>query len=177
MHSSQSPRQRGIALITTLILLVMMTLMAVSAARMGSLEERMAGNLRDRDIALRAAEMGLRDAERDLMNSVPGSARAISGCSGFTAACGGDTSDTSDDGQCNSATANYSYLTSPTVAPSVPYGRFTNATAIPGVLAQPRYLIECFTKNSDTYYRITVLARGASPGTQVMMEEVFKPTG
>ncbi len=176
MRSSSPIHQRGIALITTLILLVMMSVMAVSAARMGSLEERMAGSMRDRDIALRAAEMGLRDAERDLMN-LPGiRALPISGCSGFTPDCGGSTSTTDDDGQCSVA-APYSYLTSQTVPPSVPYGLFTNATAIPGVVAQPRYLIECFTKHSDTYYRITVFALGANPGTQVMMEEVFKPTG
>ena len=171
---SSGTRQRGVALITTLILLVMMTIIAVTAARMAALEERMAGNTRDRDIALRAAEMGLRDAERDLMNAVLGYERAISGCTGFTADCGGSTITTADDGQCSGA-VNYSYLSSQTVPPSVSYGRFTHATAIPGVLAQPRYLIECFTKNSDTYYRITVRAIGAKPGTAVMMEEMFKP--
>ena len=176
-------RQRGVALITTLILLVMMTIIAVTAARMAAMEERMAGNTRDRDIALRAAEMGLRDAERYLLNG------RIFGCTGFKADCGASTTVTTDDGLCDCPRNSPSTCSKPvwkrlidnidimTVAPSVAYGDLTGATAIPGVSEddQPRYLIECLKKNADTYYRITVRALGAKPGTAVMLEEMFKP--
>lgn len=56
-------------MITALIFLVMLTIIGVAAARMSSLEERMAGNMRDRDVALRAAEMCLREAERHIMTA------------------------------------------------------------------------------------------------------------
>jgi type IV pilus assembly protein PilX len=170
-------RQRGVALITSLIFLVILTIMGVTAARMSSMEERMAGNMRDRDIALRAAEMGLRDAERDIMNAVPAYARNISGCSGFVANCDASTGTDVDDGRCYNGPGGYGtpvwQTVSMTAAPSVQYGRFTHATAIAGVSAQPRYLIECVPKADGTYYRIIVRAQGAKPGTAVMLEEMF----
>ncbi|WP_295580413.1 PilX N-terminal domain-containing pilus assembly protein [uncultured Lamprocystis sp.] len=168
------------ALITTLILLVMLTIIAVTAARMASFEERMAGNMRDRDVALRAAEMGLRDAERDIMNAgPPSSARHISGCTGFTADCGASTITLNDDGLCYGGFGGYAtpiWQTAGilTAAPSAPYGAFTGAAAIAGVPA-PRYLIECMPKSDGYYYRITVLAQGAKPGTALMLEEMFTP--
>lgn len=66
-------------MITALIFLVMLTIIGVAAARMSSLEERMAGNMRDRDVALRAAEICLREAERTIMNST-----TITACNGVT---------------------------------------------------------------------------------------------
>jgi type IV pilus assembly protein PilX len=175
-------RQQGVALITSLIFLVMLTIIGVTAARMSSMEERMAGNMRDRDIALRAAEMGLRDAERDVMNAVPAYARNISGCSGFVANCGASTVTDVDDGRCYNGPSGYGtpiwqaadWMGTPTGTQprTVPYGRFTHATAIAGVSAQPRYLIECLPKTDGTYYRIIVRAQGAKPGTAVMLEEI-----
>ena len=102
MLNSPRRRYRGIALLTMLVLLAMLTIITVIGARLAVLEERMAGNTRDRDLALRAAEMGLRDAERDLLNTVPGASRAISGCSGFSADCGKSTPVLTDDGLCYS---------------------------------------------------------------------------
>ena len=56
-------RQTGAALITGLILLIVMTLIGVTAMQTTALEERMAGNMRDQNLAFQAAEAGLRDAE------------------------------------------------------------------------------------------------------------------
>ncbi|HSH29209.1 MAG TPA: PilX N-terminal domain-containing pilus assembly protein [Thiohalobacter sp.] len=56
-------RQRGAALIVSLLLLLIMTLLGVSAMQTTTLQERMAGNTRDRAVALQAAEYALRDAE------------------------------------------------------------------------------------------------------------------
>src|SRR4030067_2933437 len=61
-------RQHGVALITGLIFLVILTLLGITAARMAGLEERMSGNMRDSSLAVQAAEMALRDAERDIRN-------------------------------------------------------------------------------------------------------------
>ena len=61
---SASPRaSRGVALITALILLLILTLVGVAALNTVSLEQNMAGNLRDQSLALDAAEAGMRDAE------------------------------------------------------------------------------------------------------------------
>lgn len=50
-------------LIVALIMLLLVTLMAVSGMRGTSLEERMAGNLRDQNVAFLAAEAALRAGE------------------------------------------------------------------------------------------------------------------
>lgn len=73
-------RQRGAALITGLIFLVVLTLISLSAMRTTSLEERMAGNTRDQDVAFQAAEAALRDAMQLLPALTPASAFAV-GCS------------------------------------------------------------------------------------------------
>ncbi len=59
-------QQRGAALIFALVFLLMLTLIGVTASKVTSLEERMAGNTRERDLALEAAEAALRDAQQRL---------------------------------------------------------------------------------------------------------------
>jgi type IV pilus assembly protein PilX len=61
-------REHGSALIISLVFLVAMTLIAVTAMRDTSLQERMAGNLRDRSLAFQAAEGSLRDGETWLLS-------------------------------------------------------------------------------------------------------------
>lgn len=56
-------RQTGAALITGLIFLVMLTLIAITAMQSTTLEERMAGNARSRDLAFQGAEAAVRAAE------------------------------------------------------------------------------------------------------------------
>ncbi|MCX7100437.1 MAG: PilX N-terminal domain-containing pilus assembly protein, partial [Methylobacter sp.] len=54
--------QSGAVLIISLIMLLLLTLIGTTAMQTSTLEEKMAGNLRDRDIAFQAAESALRDA-------------------------------------------------------------------------------------------------------------------
>lgn len=65
-HTFNSYRQRGAALITSLIILLVLTVLGVSAMNTSSLEELMAGNLRDQNLSFQAAEAALRDGERDI---------------------------------------------------------------------------------------------------------------
>lgn len=195
-------RQSGAALISGLIFLVVLTMIGVTSARMSTLEERMSGNMRDRSIAMQAAELALRDAERDILGlgesprSVP-----ISGRTDFGADCDLDATDnTFDDGLCDRrgspATYSATSITWPeftsvedidydefsldmTDHPAVEYGRFTGADAIPGLATQPRYVIEGILRrvpgHSDTYYyRVTVYAQGVNENTVVWLQEVFK---
>jgi type IV pilus assembly protein PilX len=59
-------RQSGIALTISLIALLLLTVIGVSGMQTTLLEERMAGNTRDRAVALQAAETALRLGERAL---------------------------------------------------------------------------------------------------------------
>lgn len=62
--------EKGAVLITGLILLLVLTLLGVAALQGTTLQERMAGNLEQQDLAFQAAEAGLRDAEAFLNNTV-----------------------------------------------------------------------------------------------------------
>ena len=65
-------RQRGAALIVALIMLVVMTLLGVTIARTTTLQERMAGNLRNKSIAFEAAETTLREGESWVKDQIGG---------------------------------------------------------------------------------------------------------
>jgi type IV pilus assembly protein PilX len=56
-------RQRGAIMVVSLLLLLVMTVLALTASQTTTLQERMAGNARDSDLAFQSAEAGLRDAE------------------------------------------------------------------------------------------------------------------
>ena len=78
--------QRGTALIIAMLFLVILGMLGVTTMTATTLEERMAGNTRDRDIAMQAAEAALRDAERDLTNTVVATGRVVT-LANFIAAC------------------------------------------------------------------------------------------
>lgn len=61
--------QRGAALATSLILLLMLTLIGVTAMQSTTLEEKMAGNLRSEHLAFQAAEAALRAGEEWLQTT------------------------------------------------------------------------------------------------------------
>ncbi|MDY6799245.1 MAG: PilX N-terminal domain-containing pilus assembly protein [Pseudomonadota bacterium] len=62
--SVQSKRyQSGVVLIVALIILMAMTIISVSSMSSSTLEERMAANLKDREVAFQAAEAALRHGE------------------------------------------------------------------------------------------------------------------
>jgi type IV pilus assembly protein PilX len=62
-------RQQGVALIVALVFLLLMTVLGVAAIRTTTLEERMAGNLHDKNLAFQAAEAGLRAGEEFLQQA------------------------------------------------------------------------------------------------------------
>jgi len=61
--------QHGSALITALSILLVLTVLGVSAMSTSALQERMAGTARDAEVAFEAAEAALRAAETYLQNS------------------------------------------------------------------------------------------------------------
>jgi len=63
--------QRGAIMVVSLLLLLVMTVLALTASQSTTLQERMAGNARDTDLAFQAAEAGLRDAEATLAALIP----------------------------------------------------------------------------------------------------------
>ncbi|NYE61131.1 type IV pilus assembly protein PilX [Duganella sp. 1224] len=68
--------QRGAALVVSLVLLIMVLLLGVSAAQLCLQGEKAARAERDREVALLTAEDALADAEREIRNSSDPSRRA-----------------------------------------------------------------------------------------------------
>jgi len=59
-------RQKGAVLIVSLMMMLLLTIIGVTAMNNVTMEERMAGNLRDGDLSFQAAESALRDGENVL---------------------------------------------------------------------------------------------------------------
>lgn len=158
MHLINSTSQRGAALITGLIFLVVLTLISLSAIKSTSLEERMAGNARDQDIAFEAAEAGIRDAMQQLPNSQQNPQQFVAGCSNGW--CLNDpvtpvwTSITNNDQWLSSRTKAY------TGAPLT----FDGTTQIP---TQPRYIIELIPNNVPAFGSSAAVGKGNTSGAQL----------
>ena len=79
MNRPTFPAERGIALLTSLLLLLIITILALGMFRSFGVQEKIAGNVRDKERALHAAESAQSYAEWWLLqgnNAVPGSAVA-----------------------------------------------------------------------------------------------------
>jgi type IV pilus assembly protein PilX len=86
-------RSKGVALIVSLILLLVMTIIGLAGVRVVAGEERMVAQTFDRNLALQAAETSLRDAEILIESSgqpspAAGAACAVSGTGTTMKICG-----------------------------------------------------------------------------------------
>jgi type IV pilus assembly protein PilX len=196
--------QRGITLVTTLIMMIGIMLIGASAANLALQGERGARGDRDRRIALQSAEAALLDAEADIEDSTAG-LRAEAFNKGATGAFSIDCQ--------NSPGSNDAYLglclanTGATQAVPpwlqldawgnssqvawVPYGHFSGRTMQAGVgplpANAPRYLIERMPFNQAgasaesegqvAVYRVTALGFGMRESTQVMLQSLYRKAG
>jgi type IV pilus assembly protein PilX len=192
-------RQEGFVLVTALILLVVMTVLAISSMSTNTLEERMAGYVRDRQIALQAAEAALRDAERDIAARVHGDTGFLAGCNTDTAYHGlclveADGTPIWRDFEASGHAEHNVWVkgTGTSTGRSVAYGGKTNAGTytIDGTNApvqQPRYIIESlaysgggsrkigFSASSTGHvYRVTAVGYGRRDTTRVVLQAVYR---
>lgn len=80
--TSASARQQGAALAISLIFLLVLTLIGITAMSTTTMQERMAGNLRDTGLAFQAAESALAEAEATVQGflTAPNPAGCTSAC-------------------------------------------------------------------------------------------------
>jgi type IV pilus assembly protein PilX len=168
-------KHSGFALLPTVVILLVLTVLAMASLRSATLLEKMSGNERDAMLANQAAEAALRDAERDIDNVLANGNPANQNC-GNAAACRSIyalpnanhpsppdffTEATAYDcsyGICFAPVSNFEpyFATAVWVNPvmSAPtkraqYGQYTGAANIPGVSQQPVYWIEVLTGNNS----------------------------
>lgn len=199
-----SGRQRGASLLVSLLMLVAILVLGISAAQIALQGEKASRNDRDRQIAFQAAEAALMDAELDIENS-PDATKSRSqqfskdSASGFP----GDGEEACRFGEaninlglCRRATdgaapiwQTVDFLDSDSsTTSSVPYGKFTGQAfptgkgSLPSKL--PRYVIELMLYNkegesADTgkasyFYRVTAVGFGARETTQVVLQTFYR---
>lgn len=169
--------EQGIALFLALVVLLIITILGVSGLQTTTLEERMAANARDRDLAFQAAEAALIDAERFLNNAVLGVFNNVNGLYAFGAA--NRPIWIGPGQQVGNGVITYS-VNRP--------GAGAQAAAIPGVAQQPEYFIEQMPATlppggsleagtpSDeiAFFRVTARGFGGRANTTVVLQTGFQ---
>lgn len=158
--------QSGLVLVVCLIMLLVLTLVGVTGTQVTSLEEKMAGNLRDQNIAFQAAESTLLAAEAFVLDAAnPPTGVTYTGAGGLL-----------DQGD-----AEPNYFLSSTWAAANSAATPAGFAANYGIQDDPRYIIKIIgnipangVNGPKTIFRITARALGANPGTQIILQEVFE---
>jgi type IV pilus assembly protein PilX len=178
------PRQRGVVLFVALILLLILSLLGVTAARMQTTEERMARNEDNRQIGAQAAEAALRAAENGLATGIystqfasntnglyelnPNNGSVLQGPPAFVWSAPG------------------AAITYPDPANPMPV-----LTALPVAAQSPKYIIEnlpsiampgdsiaqqqyALPVSPVTVYRVTANATGADGSTTTILQSIFR---
>ena len=152
-------RQNGFTLIVSLIFLVMMTMLGLAMFSGFTLDETMAGNLREKSRAFDAAQTAINSAEYWLAQ--PGNATIGSTCS---------TALTTPQ-VCSNALAN------PTTLPWVNAGiSVTPASGAGSYAANPTYYIQYLgtQASGNAFYLITAAAQGGNANAVAVLQTVYK---
>lgn len=193
-------RQTGVVLAVALIFLLLLTIISISAITTTTLQEKMAGNMLDRNIAFQAAEAALRDGERHIDTNIIDATLFFTNCAGGLCEPATATGTVNDPHVWESGIVDWSSGS----ATSVRFGSVTGVTILPGLSDQPRYIIERLpdtlnapggsvggvtingggysgsnnpntTNNSSSgrFYRITARATGRT-GAQVLLQTIYR---
>jgi type IV pilus assembly protein PilX len=179
-------RQAGVALVTALVIMLIVLMLGVAAARAAVQAEKSARVERDRHTAFAAAEAALADAERDIETAAataPGRAALFdAGPAGLAKGCGRGADDL---GLCrdDAGVPQWQVADLAAGAATVAYGSFSGAQMATGSgslpARAPRYIIEFIAvsgapANSGRFFRITALGFGARSSTQVVLQSFYR---
>ena len=146
----QINHKEGAVLIISLIMLLLLTIIGVTAIQTSSLEEKMAGNMRDQNLAFQAAESALRVGETETAT--------IAASDFYT----GSTNPLSDINWANASVRAYKenalYIIEP---PTITYG-FGYEAGTPSSSAQTNY-----------WYRITARGTSGTGNAMVILQSIF----
>jgi type IV pilus assembly protein PilX len=197
--------QKGVSLIVSLILLIVISMLGLSAAQLAIQEEKASRNDNDRQVALHAAEAALEDAELDIEAS-PDTEKSRSYIFSKNSTLGFPDN---DEAICGSGEGNIflglcarssnptkpvwlaANLNDEKSMPSnaVPYGTFTGRIFPVGKgtlpCKRPKYVIELliYDRQGETadqvsyFYRITAIGFGARESTNVVLQSYYRKEG
>jgi type IV pilus assembly protein PilX len=177
--------QSGVVLVVSLIMLMLLTLIGINAMQSSGLEEKMAGNMRDRSLAFQAAESALKMGE-----AATGTKPTIT-CPGAPVGYY-----IPKDSNCDGTISTAEAATGVEVWNTINWGG-TNSIEYPGAVnvlgtlsAKPRYIIEQLSSGSGSgpielgtpdesgsggTYRITARGTGGTANAVVILQSVYSP--
>ncbi len=167
MHSVSHFRQTGMVLLVSLIMLLMLTLIGLAGTKATSLEEKMAGNTKDKNLAFQAAESALKMGEANVLaltyNCTNGRYQPMDkDCDGTK--------------ETKAIWDNITWSTDDSVEYSV--------GVLTGLSANPRFIIEymgcdttpCTGAGVKYTFRITARATGGTESAVVMLQSIVQTT-
>jgi type IV pilus assembly protein PilX len=161
IQNNNQTQESGSSLVVALVILLVLTVLGIFAMQVTALEERMAGNLRDRELAFQAAEAALREGEAFLrtanlppFNETNGLYQPLDPATNFVPLW---------------ATINW----------SDPNASRAYGGQLSRVSAQPRYIIEELPAIADQpakirFYRITARGVGGTTTAVVFLQTTFR---
>ncbi|MDT8403753.1 pilus assembly protein [Sulfuriflexus sp.] len=178
MPTAPARQQQGAVLIISMIILLLLTILGVTSMQGTNLEERMAGNMRDRHVAFESAEATLAEAEA-FLDTIAVTSAFRDNTAGLYDGTYLDLWKTVD------------------WADATKYRSAANITTSHGVSTAPKYIIEYISEpsstsesktNLDNYggtsagggvalFRITVRGTGGSDNSVVFLQTVYGVSG
>jgi len=188
---STRERQAGMSLFPALMFLLVLAVLGVTALNNTLMQEKMVSNTNDANLAFQAAEAGLRDGEADVERN-----KTIWTTTTFTSSCTNGLCSPPSTWPSPSSLDISKIIDWSNTGLTRTYGSQTAAPSLPGVAAQPEYVIErippppglpatpgssvgigcgvsCPTAINGFAYRVTVLATGARPETRVVLQSTY----
>jgi type IV pilus assembly protein PilX len=188
MRTVSVKSQSGVVLIVGLIMLMLLTLIGVSGLQSTGLEEKMAGNQRDSNMAFQAAESALRAGEAAVLAAKPDMVCPGTNTDGYYAKKDYDCNGIQDSTEVWES-VNWSASASPPKTVEFPDA----AGDFDYLSEKPRYIVEymetvcrdssgarvttspCTTPNSTfKSYRITARAKGGSDVAIVVLQSIYE---
>jgi len=171
MRHALPRKQAGVTLIVALIFLAVLALLGIVAAQNSGLEERMAGNTRNRDLAFQAAESALTYVNNNLTSGANISAMAFGATTGLV-----------DGSNCVPTTSATCYLTRgnsywKSYAWSLANARQPTGT-INQVASQPLYVVEKLpnavcSATAVGCFRATARGIGGESNAVVILQAIY----
>jgi type IV pilus assembly protein PilX len=173
--SAQRRQQLGMVLVTALLMLIVVTLLALAMFRSFGLDEKIAGNLREKQRAVSAAETAEQYAEYWLTGGGGSANSAMVVCSGIAAA---SAPQICSNALTSAAALPWQSLGNPVgvpYTPTVPSPMNVTTTPVQGsYYATPAFYIQYLGQNTNgTIYQIDAQGYGGSPDTVAVVEATY----
>lgn len=177
--SSQAHRQRrqtetGAVLVVSLVFLLVLTLIGLSGLQVTSLEEKMSGNMRDRNLAFQGAESALRAGEMYLtLPTLPPFSCTNGRYSWNDVNCDG----TREDAQIWDSSSDWSGISKVTYSA----GTLASTSSAPAYIieqmpavAESGDSLEAGVAQDSQYYRVTARATGGTTDAVALVQSLYK---